>query len=98
MNETVIGSSPNKIAIERRNRQRRNQRIDFRSRLVEIDGAAARRLGARLVTSEVGRNLLPCRAVVVALEYTLGGSEQLLGVRRRKQNGTGPTKAVFEFA
>src|ERR1051326_7367936 len=75
VDETVIRPSPDQIAIESRNRQRRNQRIDFCSRLVEIDGSPAGCLRARLVTSEIGGNLLPRRTVVIPLEYALRGSE-----------------------
>src|SRR5487761_1301907 len=95
--QTVVRAGPNHAAVNRRNRERRNRRVDFRSRLIEVDRTAARHLGARYVASQVRADALPGFAVIVTFQHILRADQKLLRVGRREKNRMGPAETILEL-
>src|SRR6185437_2892178 len=95
VHQPVGRACPDLLLVEGRYRQSRHVGKDLRARLVEIDRAAARRLGRRVVACQIGADRVPAAPGVGALEDDLRGDEQLLRIVGREEDGMGPAEAVF---
>ena len=90
VNQPVVAPRPEQALHERRLGERINRPVPLRARHVVVDRAARARERGGIVHGEVGRNLLPARALRGGAVDELRRDIERSGIVRRNQNRKGP--------